>query len=425
MSRRALAATALAGLVACAIQAPPPGGPPDRTPPRLVGVLPDTSAEHPDFRGDAAFLFDEVVSEGGAPNLGLGTGDLEKLVVLSPSPTTPVVRWGRRAIRVRPREGWRPNTTYRVELLPGVVDVRSNRSTAAAVLTFRTGGPIPDYTLRGQLYDWTNGQSLRGAIVEAVPAGDTVGYKTAADSGGRFVLGPIPRGSYLVYGFVDQNRNNRRERREAFDSVRVTNDSGSVGELWTFVHDTVPARLQRAEPVDSTTFALTFTQPVDPAFALAPTLVRVRKLPDSAVVAVTRVATGSVADSLRQSALAERKGAEAAVAPRGLVDRGPAGGAARGSRKPLEARLVVTFAGPAAPGDRFVVDVEGYRSVSGTVGDARAVLVYPERPPARPDVPGKGGVTKPGAPGAPPRDSTATKGAAPSGGAPPAPRPRR
>lgn len=411
----------MAGLVACAIQAPPPGGPPDRTPPRLVGVLPDTSAEHPDFRGDAAFLFDEVVSEGGAPNLGLGTGDLEKLVVLSPSPTTPIVRWGRRSIRVRPREGWRANTTYRVELLPGVVDVRSNRSTAAAILTFRTGGPAPDYTLRGQLYDWTNGQPLRGAIVEAVPAGDTVGYKTAVDSGGRFVLGPIPRGAYLVYGFADQNRNNRRERREAFDSVRVSNDSGSVGELWTFVHDTLPARLQRAEPVDSTTFALTFSQPVDPAFTLTTSLVRVRKLPDSTAVAVLRVATGATADSIRQAALADTKRADPKAAPRddaavarGLVDRGPIGGGSRGSRKPLESRLVVTFdSATAAPGDRYVVDVTGYRSVSGTVGDSRAVLVYPERPALRPGAPGARGVTKPGAPASVPRDSTATRDSVP------------
>ena len=117
-----------AALLACARIEPPPGGPPDPAPPRLIATRPDSFARLPEFNGSAEFVFDEVVSEGGSPNRGEGTGGLEKLVILSPSNRVPEVSWRRNRITVRPSEGWRPNRVYRVELLPGVTDLRSNRS---------------------------------------------------------------------------------------------------------------------------------------------------------------------------------------------------------------------------------------------------------------------------------------------------------
>ena len=67
------------GIIACAKIEPPPGGPPDLLPPGLVATIPESMAVLPDFSGDVEFIFNETVSEGGSPNMGLGTGDLEKL----------------------------------------------------------------------------------------------------------------------------------------------------------------------------------------------------------------------------------------------------------------------------------------------------------------------------------------------------------
>ena len=67
---------ALAVLSGCARMEPPPGGPPDAAPPRLIAVSPDSFARLTPFRGVAEFQFDEVVSEGGSPNRGVGTGGL-------------------------------------------------------------------------------------------------------------------------------------------------------------------------------------------------------------------------------------------------------------------------------------------------------------------------------------------------------------
>src|SRR6185295_4846337 len=93
------------------------------------------------FHGDVEFRFDEVISEGSTASTGTGTGDLEKLILLSPTTRVPDVNWRRSRITVRPAEGWRADRVYRVELLPGVTDLRRNRSEEGKVVTFSTGGP--------------------------------------------------------------------------------------------------------------------------------------------------------------------------------------------------------------------------------------------------------------------------------------------
>ena len=64
----------------------------------------------------------------GSPSQGAGTGDLEKLVILSPDEGAAMSRGAATRITVRPDGGWKPNRVYRVELLPGVTDLRRNRA---------------------------------------------------------------------------------------------------------------------------------------------------------------------------------------------------------------------------------------------------------------------------------------------------------
>src|ERR671915_399898 len=97
-ARSVLSFFSVSVLFACARIEPPPGGPPDRAPPRLVATNPDSLANLGPFRGVAEFQFDEVISEGGTPNQGTGTGGLERLVILSPTNEVPDVDWRRSRI---------------------------------------------------------------------------------------------------------------------------------------------------------------------------------------------------------------------------------------------------------------------------------------------------------------------------------------
>jgi hypothetical protein len=220
-------------------------------------MKPDSFARIPNFKGDAEFRFDEVVSEGGTPSEGTGTSDLEKLIILSPTTRVPDVNWKRDRITVRPAEGWRPNRVYRVELLPGVTDLRRNVSKRGAVLTFTTGPGVPKTTLTGTVVDWASSRPAPEALVEALLLPDSLPYRGLADSSGKFSLGPLPASTYLVRGVVDQNRNNVADPREPFDTVRLAQGKTAAGELWAFVHDTNPPRIQEIAVPDSLAATIT------------------------------------------------------------------------------------------------------------------------------------------------------------------------
>jgi len=402
---RLIVALTLATGLACASIAPPPGGPTDRLPPRLVAVVPDTMAVLTDFDDEVEFQFDEVVAEGGTPNFGLGTGDLERLIILSPDSQVPSVSWKRSRITVKPREGWRPNTVYRVEFLPGVADLRGNRSEEGRVLTFSTGAPRPTTTLRGLVVDWGTQRPQRLGLVEARLLPDSLVYRGLADSSGRFVLGPLPRGEYLVYGVLDQNNDRRLQARESFDTVRVTAGRDSVGELWAFRHDTLPARITQAEQHDTLSLALTFSLQLDPWQRLPPDSVRVRLLPDSTPVPVlgilprgafdtTFAPAGGVdsakaradsirarTDSIRADSIARAREAAALRIPgaerRQIRPPDTTGTGPLRTKPPLFDKLFVRLSRRLAPGSRFVVDVHGIKTVSGVVGTARGVGQVP------------------------------------------------
>jgi hypothetical protein len=390
-------------LAACANIQAPPGGPPDKTPPTLTSVFPDSLAVIPDFKGSVEFRFDEVVSEGSTPSTGRGTGDLEKLVILSPTNRFPEVSWHRRRITVRPAEGWKPNRVYRVELLPGITDVRQNRSKVERVVTFTTGAELPHDTVAGRVFDWKAGNPAVGALVEAILQPDSLPYRTLADSAGQFSFGPLPKGEYLVYGVLDQNRNFRRDLREAFDTVRLKPESlkAAKTELYAFVHDTLPPRILQITPMDSVTASVSFATSLDPFQKLDSTAASVHKLPDSTAVPVialilrdtTLGGGGKPTLERRRDTTAAPRPPDTLAAPRRpdsaaarLPDslfgrmRGAAGFARPAmSRPPLSDHITLKVGAPWHPGDRFVIAIRGVRTVSGRSGDVQAPLIVPEQ----------------------------------------------
>jgi hypothetical protein len=342
----------------------------------------------------AEFQFDEVISEGAAPNRGEGTGDLEKLVILSPTTRVPEVSWKRSRITVRPKEGWRPNRVYRVQLLPGVADLRNNRSEDGAVLTFTTGAPKPQLTLRGQVVDWNTSRPAAGALVIATLLPDSLPYRGVADSSGRFSLGLLPSGEYLVTGVLDQNQDQRQDAREAYAGTRIPRGKSEVGELWAFVHDTTAPRIQTVTVDDSVSATITFSQKLDPRQRLTPRDVRLRLLPDSVPVAVASILPKPVDDSLsRRGAPSDTAAVQDTLESDSVPARPRVGPAVRGraptaealtSRPPLFDAVVLRVPRPWAPGSRLVLEIRGVRNVNGVAGNAVGVVAVPEKPKPTP-----------------------------------------
>ncbi|MEO6068649.1 MAG: Ig-like domain-containing protein [Gemmatimonadales bacterium] len=404
----------LAVLAACAKFGPPPGGPPDAIAPVLVATRPDSLGTFPDFRGDAEFIFDETISEGGSPNFGYGTGDLERMVVLSPSDEVPRVKWERSRIAVHPREGWRPNTVYRIELLPGITDLRRNRSRSGQIITFSTGAPLPTDSLSGIVIDWTTRQPARLAAIEALLLPDSLVYRTQSDSTGRFILAPIPHGAYLLRGFLDQNRDRRINGKENWDSVGVAPAPAATAVLWLAPHDTLAPRVMQVTWRDSLTVEIQLTQPIDPYQVLDTSNIVVLQLPDSVPMVARTFRTKPLDDSLVARARVEADSLRADSLKRARPDTGQRPGLPgrivappapaptpilrRRAGVPIDStviklaqtrpalgdRLVLRLAAPMPPESRYVLEVRGIRNVNGVAGNAAGGFAAPRQPPPPP-----------------------------------------
>ena len=367
--RRLIAVVALA---ACASQGDPPGGPPDPTPPVLVGIVPESGAVN--MRPDRVeFRFDEVVSERPA-----GAPSLEQLVLISPSDGLPRVDWRRRSIAVRPRRDWKPNAVYTVTLLPGIADLRGNVMKSGASVIFATGPTIPDTRLAGTLYDWVGGTAARSGAVEAIALPDSIVYVARTDTAGRFTLAHLPPGSYALRAWIDGNSNRELDPREAYDSAGVAlRDTASL-TLLAFVHDTLPPRINTVQPVDSTTLRVEMNQPLDPTQAVDTTLFRLTT-PDSSGIRLRAVLSAAAWDRARADSIARADTTRRAPAR-------PTPAAQRDSvilPRPVPiSRFIVVTAVPLKPDSTYRLIAVEARNLLGRAGTSARVFTMPRRAPA-------------------------------------------
>ncbi len=392
-TRDACRQTAQSGLLValalgCATIQEPPGGPPDFTPPAILSISPDSGAIVDGFSDDAVIRFDEVISERSG-------GGLENLIRLSPRAEEVSVSWKRSRMTIKPRGGWKPSVVYHLTLLPGVTDLQNNRSDSTRTIIFSTGGPIPETRIDGTVIDWDEGRAAPGALIEAVLLPDSLTYSDQSDSVGSYSLTAIPRGTYVLFATIDQNRNAMRDRREAFDSATVLLDSTLSQVLWTVVRDSVGPRITTAL-IDSVTVRVSFTQKLSPELQDS-TNVTVFTLPDTVPVNVAHVWPPQVYDSVRTveaTAAGTPDTAEAAMAPDSLpvparptpppiaqADTVPAADTTAvqrllATRPTLIDQLIVRTSAPLAPGSRLLIVVRA-ANVIGAFAESQSVLVIP------------------------------------------------
>lgn len=434
----------LAGVAACAQPGIPPGGPEDKAPPALVSVSPDTGSLN--VRPKRVVLrFDEVINERSTPvvtgaagtaraTVGVGGGSssgnqsastLGTLVVVSPGDGRERVSWRRTAIEIEPRGGFRPNTTYRVTLLPGLGDLRGNTLKEQVEIVFSTGAARTTSSVTGAMFDWVAAKPAARARVEVfAPTDSTLRWSALTDSLGRFTVRDLAPGAYRVRGWLDTDNDRALDPRESFDSLTVTVDTMAPVELYAFVHDTLGPRIESLEAIDSTAVRIRFDRGI--ALDWAPDALTVLMLrADSAVVPLGRMVPAAGFDSARKAiatrADSVRRASDTTAAPTDSAAKAAADSLARaaaalGVRPPtraapriqtvrdgldLQAPLdtlprvpppkmnraapivswVVEYADPLPPGT-YVVKIRGVRSLTGFVRPSERELRI--RPPAAP-----------------------------------------
>jgi uncharacterized protein (DUF2141 family) len=421
--RRLIALVLVAG---CASAGAPPGGAERHTPPEIVSVTPDSGDTNVKAKS-VEFQFDEVVSDRPASS---ATG-LDQLFLLSPRNGNADVSWHRSRISVRSKNGFRPNTAYRVTMLPGLTDLRGNVRKEAQTIIFSTGPTFPPFGILGRVFDWAAQRPASGAYVEAVSRADTsVVYVAATDTTGQFDVGPLPAGEYAVRALIDQNSNRIRDRNEKWDSVAVTVSTvRPVIELDAIERDTTPAFIESASRIDSVTLRVTFDKALDPTLPLQPALVRVQRA-DSSQLEVTGVQWQSAYEQAQQAKQAQaadsarradstRRADSARVAPKPaptavVPTPGAAGRTPPPQPKPRipppDRGIVVTVSPstPLVPG-AYIVTARGMRNLLGRSRDATRTFTVVRPPPrdstarARPDSARRPPGTPPPRPPRPPR----------------------
>ena len=379
--RRGLIAAALV-LVGCASAGPPPGGPEDRSPPQLLRVTPDTNSVNFASK-EATFYFDETIND-----RGTDAQDVTNMFLVSPSDGTPRVGYHRSRIDVRPRHGFRPNTAYTITLLPGLTDLRNNQMKTGATIVFSTGPTIPTARITGIAFDWGNEQPLARALIEAVSP-DSVVYLAQSDSAGRFAVGPLNPGSYLVRATVDQNQNHKADRGESFDTVRVSAPQAAPVELLTASRDTLPARIVTVSVADSVTLRVVFDRLLDPSQQFPPGNFHLAGA-DSVRIPITAVRTphddAARARALMQAAADSARRADSlAGRPRPPVQpSAPTDSARRPSRPPPFTTISLALPRQLAPNTSYRVRVTTIKALSGRETASERSFVTPRPAPPRP-----------------------------------------
>ena len=398
-------------LTACASAAPPPGGPEDKEPPKLVRVTPDTNALN--FQDKVVtFQFSETIND-----RGTGPQDVSAYFLVSPSDGAPRVSWHRSRIDVQPRREFRPNTAYTVTLLPGLTDLSNNTMKTGAKVTFSTGPVMPTLNITGIAFDWMGERPAALAWIEAITP-DSIVYLAQADSGGKFTIGPLVQGTYLVRAIMDANNNHALDRNESFDSLRVSAPIPGPIELLAAARDTLAPGISTVERADSVTLTVTFDRPLDPAQALEASAFRLVAA-DSSEVPIIKVSNPRMVKAEQEEVIrvradsARRADSVAGKPPRAVTPPPPAatGGKAPPPPPPKPSRpapfttLTLKVGRTLANNADFRLSAKGLRSLTGLTRTSERRFTTPKPPPVKKDSTS----TPPGQ-----RDSTTTPPARPA-----------
>ena len=196
---------AYAVLISCAEIRPPSGGPPDKTPPKMVSSTPAS--------GETAVSGEAKVRIRFSESIQAGTGTQ---VFISPKPSRkPKVKWHGSELSVELPEPLAPNQTYVIQVSSATADLRGNKLDSSVIIAFTTGTTIDSGVIAGTVTQ--NGSPVANTAVAlyglrsdtSTIAFDSVNadYMTATNQKGAFEFRFLPKRLFRLIAFTDKNRN--------------------------------------------------------------------------------------------------------------------------------------------------------------------------------------------------------------------------
>lgn len=195
--------TLILGLLGCANQTTPTGGPKDEAPPELIYSSPTDGQKN--FKNNVVELtFNELVK----------LKDPKEEILITPSPGKNTKFTARKnKVLIEPEFPWKENTTYSISFRDGIQDLTENNPAENLRLAFSTGDTIDSLSIEGSIGEIFS-EKIPDKITVALYQSDTFNiynhsptYFTKSNKEGSFTIRNLKGGEYYLYAFEDKNKN--------------------------------------------------------------------------------------------------------------------------------------------------------------------------------------------------------------------------
>jgi hypothetical protein len=236
----------------CANQAPPSGGPADKTPPAVSAQFPENGQLNVDISASVEIKFSEWINRASAAGA---------VSVYPAVPQGVAVTVKKNRLAVTPKAPLSGNTTYHVSISAALQDLRGNAISAPIDIVFSTGAALDSGRAEGAIVALK--RKAAGHKVMLFWVGDSVwadgryfsppDYATQSDSAGAFSFSHIKEGRYRIVAFVDQYRTGKlRAGDTCFTSQeKVVNVTRSPQTIWLYPAESDTSTVKKNAAADS------------------------------------------------------------------------------------------------------------------------------------------------------------------------------
>jgi hypothetical protein len=189
----------------CANQAPPSGGPEDKTPPAISAQFPENGQVNVDTRAAVEIRFSEWINRSSAAGA---------VSVYPAVPQGVAVRVAKNKLFVTPKSPLSVNTTYHVSISAALQDLRGNAIARPIDIAFSTGPEMDSGRAEGSVVALKSKVAGQRVMLFRMDGGDSgwtdsryfslPDYATKSDSAGSFGFAYIKEGRYRIVAFADQ-----------------------------------------------------------------------------------------------------------------------------------------------------------------------------------------------------------------------------
>ena len=191
-------------LSSCANVTPPTGGPRDTIPPIRIATIPQDKITN--YKGKTITLeFDER----------LKTDKIKEQLIITPLNESKYEHTIKKNIlKLIFDDSFQDSTTHTLNFRESVQDITEGNPTKDNKFTFSTGSFIDSMSITGYVKDLLTYDTLENIVVGLYRAEDTITifngspyYFTELEEDGTYFIENIKNGKYLLYAFLDANKN--------------------------------------------------------------------------------------------------------------------------------------------------------------------------------------------------------------------------